>query len=124
MDPNQFNIVHKEVNSQYRTIKEAMFIHVQDPPSTETWANTNCCIYGTSSYMHHQCSSPSQLSSQPLQPTHNPPTGPHPTIPPLPPTSTLPLSIQVGRATYFFLFLSLLVSTPVLLIHPLLFIYI
>ena len=32
MDPNQFNIVHKEVNSQSRTIKEAMFIHVQDPP--------------------------------------------------------------------------------------------
>ena len=32
MDPNQFSIVHKEVNSQPRTIKEAMFIHVQDPP--------------------------------------------------------------------------------------------
>ena len=31
MDPNQFNIVHKEINSQSRTIKEAMFIHVQDP---------------------------------------------------------------------------------------------
>ena len=32
MDPNQFNIVHKEVNSQSRTIKEAMFIYIQDPP--------------------------------------------------------------------------------------------
>ena len=32
MDPNQFTIVHKEVNSQPRTIKEAMFIHGQDPP--------------------------------------------------------------------------------------------
>ena len=32
MDPNQFSIVHKEVNSQSRTIKEAMFIHMQDPP--------------------------------------------------------------------------------------------
>ena len=32
MDPNQFNIVHKEVNSQSRTIKEAMFICIQDPP--------------------------------------------------------------------------------------------
>ena len=31
MDPEQFNIVHKEVNNQSRTIKEAMFIHVQDP---------------------------------------------------------------------------------------------
>ena len=32
MDPNQFSIVHKEVNSQPRTIKEAMFICMQDPP--------------------------------------------------------------------------------------------
>ena len=31
MDPEQFNIVHKEVNSHSRTIKEAMFICVQDP---------------------------------------------------------------------------------------------
>ena len=31
MDPDQFNIVHKEVNSHSRTIKEAMFICVQDP---------------------------------------------------------------------------------------------
>ena len=35
LDPNQFNIVHKEVNSQSRTIKEAMFIHIQDPPQQE-----------------------------------------------------------------------------------------
>ena len=31
MDPEQFNIVHKEVNSHSRTIKEPMLIHVQDP---------------------------------------------------------------------------------------------
>ena len=31
MDPKQFSIVHKEVNNQSRTIKEAMFIWVQDP---------------------------------------------------------------------------------------------
>ena len=30
-DPDQFNIVHKDVNSHSRTIKEAMFIWVQDP---------------------------------------------------------------------------------------------
>ena len=30
MDPDQFNIVHKEVNSHSRTIKEAMFTWVQD----------------------------------------------------------------------------------------------
>ena len=37
MDPNQFNIVHKEVNSHSRTIKEAMFIQVQDPPKQKPW---------------------------------------------------------------------------------------
>ena len=31
MDPKQFNIVHKKVNSHSRTIKEAMFICIQDP---------------------------------------------------------------------------------------------
>ena len=31
MDPEQFIIVHKEVNSHSRTIKEAMFICIQDP---------------------------------------------------------------------------------------------
>ena len=31
MDPNQFSIVHKEVNSHPMTFKEAMFIWVQDP---------------------------------------------------------------------------------------------
>ena len=31
LDPNQFNIMHKEVHSQSRTIKEAMFIRIQDP---------------------------------------------------------------------------------------------
>ena len=82
LDPNQFNIVHKEVNSQSRTIKEAMFIHVQDPPSTGIWSSTNCCIYGTSSYMHHQCSSANQHNSQQPQPTHNPPTGTPVLLPP------------------------------------------
>ena len=31
MDPDQFNIVHKEVNSHSRTIEEVMFIHMQNP---------------------------------------------------------------------------------------------
>ena len=31
MDPEQFNIVHKEVNSHSRTIKAAMFTCMQDP---------------------------------------------------------------------------------------------
>ena len=35
LDPNQFNIMHKKVHSQSRTIKEAMFICVQDPPQLQ-----------------------------------------------------------------------------------------
>ena len=31
MDPDQFNIVHNEVNSHSMTIKEAMLIHMPDP---------------------------------------------------------------------------------------------
>ena len=88
LDPNQFKIVHKEVNSQSRTIKEAMFICIQDPPSTGIWASTSCCTYGTSSYIHHQCSSANQHNSQPSQPTHKPPTG----TPFLPPSITTYLS--------------------------------
>ena len=37
LDPNQFNIIHKEVQSQSRTIKEAMFICVQAPPQSQHW---------------------------------------------------------------------------------------
>ena len=72
MDPNQLNIVPKEVNSQSRTIKEAMFIHVQDPPSTEIWENISYHTFGIICYRLHQCSSANQHSSQLLQPTHNP----------------------------------------------------
>ena len=35
LDPNQFNITHKEVHSQSRTIREAMFICIQDPPQLQ-----------------------------------------------------------------------------------------
>ena len=35
LDPNQFNIMHKEGHSQSRNIKEAMFICVQDPPQLQ-----------------------------------------------------------------------------------------
>ena len=76
LDPRQFNIVHKEVNSFSRTIKEAMFICVQDPPQTGTWASTRCCIYGTIFYKPHPCSNTSQHHNQLT--TCNPPTGPLP----------------------------------------------
>ena len=78
MDPNQFNIIHKEVQNQSRTIKEAMFICVQDPPSIATLANTNFLTSGINYYSHCQYSNPNQ-------PNHVasfcPPTG-SPFIPP------------------------------------------
>ena len=81
MDSEQFNIVHKEVNSHSRTIKEAMFIHVEDPTSTENWESINCHIYGTIYFRHHPpCSS--------SLPAFQPP-------PPHPPNHPLPIPIQV-----------------------------
>ena len=106
-------------SSQSRTIKEAMFICIQDPPSTGIWASTNWHIYGTSYYMHHQHSSANQHNSQQQQPTHNPPTG----TPLLPLPLTSP-AIHLGGVTYFFLLLFLLVSTCVYPKHPPLLIYI
>ena len=60
MDPNQFSIVHREVNSHPRTIKEAMFIQVQDPLSTETLESTSFPTYGIIFFRHHQHFSASQ----------------------------------------------------------------
>ena len=65
LDPNQFNIIHKEVQGQSRTIKEAMFICVQDPPSIATLANTNCHTFGTNFCNLCQYSNPSQLKDLP-----------------------------------------------------------
>ena len=85
LDPNQFNIIHKEVQSQSRTIKEAMFICVQDPPSITTLANTNCHTFGTSCYNHHQFSNQNQHKHNPTMPTTTPPTGTPHTLPTHPP---------------------------------------
>ena len=72
LDPNQFNIIHKEIQSQSRTIKEAMFICVQDPPSIATLANTNCHTFGTSFYNHCQYSYQNQHKHKPTMPTTTP----------------------------------------------------
>ena len=79
LDPNQFNIIHKEVQSQSRTIKEAMFICVQDPPSIATLANTNYLTYGTNYYSHCQYSNQNQLNHHPMLPTPTPLLVPPPT---------------------------------------------
>ena len=75
LDPNQFNIIHKEVQSQSRTIKEAMFIRVQDPPSIAILANTNCHTFGTNFCNHCQYSNLSQLKDLPTNSATTPPAG-------------------------------------------------
>ena len=72
LHPKQFNIIHKEVQSQSRTIKEAMFIHVQDPPSIATLANTYYHTFGTSFYNHPQSSNQNQHKHYPTMPTTTP----------------------------------------------------
>ena len=96
MDPDQFNILHKEVNSHSRTIKEAMFICMQDPTPNRTWASTSCHTYGTTSSRHLLLFS---TSPQTIQPHQQPPNTPY-WFPPNSPT--LPLPIMAG-GTYFFL---------------------
>ena len=108
LDPNQFNIIHKEVQCQSRTIKEAMFIHVQDPPSIATLANTNCHTFGTNFYNLCQCSNPSQLKDLPTYSATTPLL-----VPPLHPPLHCPF---MWGTPYFFSQLFLLVS---ICVHPL-----
>ena len=83
MDPEQFNIVNKEVNSHSRTIKEAMFICMQDPT-----LNRNLGKYQLAHIWDHLL-----LASQTLQckPSSLPttPTPPNPLLV-LPTTSCCP----------------------------------
>ena len=94
MDPEQFNIVHKEVNSHFRTIREAMFICMQDPT-----LNRDLGKYQLPHIWDHllqasptlQCK-PSSHPTTPTPSSSHPPTGsPHPFI---------PLSILVGAHTF------------------------
>ena len=97
MDPDQFNIVHKEVNSHYRTIKEAMFIQVQDPTLNRILQSTSYCTYGTTSFRHHP---PYSVSLQTIQ-LH--PQPPKPLLVPPPPLTHTPPTVHNGGSTYFFL---------------------
>ena len=116
LDPNQFNIIHKEVQRQSRTIKEAMFICVQDPPSITTLASTSCHTFGTNFCNHHQYSNLSQLKDSPTNAATTPsPAGTLPT-----PLYTLPITplstvLLCGGDTIVFSHLFLLVSIRV---HP------
>ena len=86
MDPNQFNIVHKKVNNQSRTIKEAMFICVQDPPkqkfgkipataymgSSATGLTNIPMQANTAANFHCQHITPPLVQTLPLLPFHPP----------------------------------------------------
>ena len=77
MDPEQFNIVHKEVNSHSRTIKKAMFICMQDPT-----INRNLGKYQLPHIWDHLLQVSPILQCKPSShPTTNPPhlTPPPPT---------------------------------------------
>ena len=107
MDPNQFNTVHKEVNSHSRTIKEAMFICVQDPPLNKHWK------VPASAHMGPPPPGISNSSAQANQPTSQPCNTPYWFH--LPPLPLLPSQQGVHS---FFLFLFLMVSTHVYPKYP------
>ena len=90
MDPEQFNIVHKDVNSHFRTIKETMFIHMQDSTLTGTLGSTSYLTYGTTSFRHHP---PCSASLQAIQLHPSPPT-PHPLL--VPSLTHIPPTVHIG----------------------------
>ena len=99
MHPNQFNIVYKEVNRHSRTIKEAMFIHLQDPP-----LNRNPGKYQLLHIWDHLLQASPTLQCKPTnQPTNQlyshitPPTGS-----PLPPHNPTPSHYHYGGVTQNF----------------------
>ena len=103
LDPNQFNIMHKEVHSQSQNYKGSNVHLCSRPPSTATYANTNYHTFGTNFFSLHQSSSTSQHNSQLPLPTLNPPYW----LPPhLFPSLTHPSSRYPFKqgASYFFLY--------------------
>ena len=77
MDPEQFNIVHKEVNSHSRTIKEAMFICMQDPTLSRNLGKYQLphiwdhLLQASPTFQHK----PSSHPTTPTPPNTQPPTG-------------------------------------------------
>ena len=98
MDPDQFNILHKEVNSHSRTIKEATFICMQDPT-----LNRNLGKYQLPDIWDHLLHHPPYSTS--LQTIQLHPQPPNPLLVPPFPHPLLPLSIMTEGAHTFFFFL-------------------
>ena len=72
LEPDNFNIIHKEVHSHSRTIKKGMFICINDPTLNRNLENINFCIYGTAYYRHHQCYNSSLPAFLPPLPPSSP----------------------------------------------------
>ena len=95
MDPNQFNIIHKEVQNQSRTIKEAMFIRVQDPPQLQHWQIPTTSHLGPTTTVIANIPTQTNLT---MLPTSTPLlVSPH--------TSPPPLATQVGGILIFLTFI-------------------
>ena len=67
LEPDDFNIIHKEVHSQSRTIKEAMFIHANDPTLKQKPGKIS-----TSAYMGQHTTGITNATAQAFQPSHLP----------------------------------------------------
>ena len=80
LDPEHFNIVHKEVNSYSRSIKECMFIHIHDPT-----LNRNLGKYQLLHIWDHLLQASPVLQLKPSRLLHSFLTTPLPSIPPHPP---------------------------------------
>ena len=73
LDSENFSIIHKEVHSHSRTIKEAMFIHVNDPTLQQKSRKIS-----TSTCMEQHTTGITNITAQAFQPS----------LLPFPPTST------------------------------------
>ena len=111
MDPNQFNIVHKEFNSHSRTIKGAMFIYIQDPLEQKPWKVPASAHMGPPPPDISNPSAQAKQSTTQLYSHVTPPTGPPP------PSATT----TVGGMHNFFLYF--MVSTHMYPKFPPLLIY-
>ena len=109
MDPEQFNIVHKEVNSTLGPSRRPCSSMYRIPPSTGTLASTSYLTYGTTFSRHN----PHSNASLPVFQLH--PTQYNPFTPMVSPHTLLPLYILAGGTNIYVKYTHLSKTTP---LHP------
>ena len=72
LSPECFNIIHRETWGTSRNLKEAMFIHVNDPSLNRNLRSTNCHMYGTIFCRTHQGYSSSKPAWSPTRTSLSP----------------------------------------------------